>query len=94
MNLWKNRQPDALYRVVLPRDAFIALGWASDEVLQIEISPQQDALVLRAQNRPHPQCCACGSAQTLVPLGGGRWLCKACLAAANAEAAANVAAEA
>ncbi|MEI3013700.1 MAG: hypothetical protein V8T36_02455 [Ruthenibacterium lactatiformans] len=46
--------------------------------------PAQDALLLRAQNHPRPQCCACGGAQDLVSLGGRRWLCGACLAAANA----------
>ena len=60
------------------------LGWTSDEVLEAEALPAQDALLLRAQNHPRPQCCACGGAQGLVSLGGRRWLCGACLAAANA----------
>ena len=84
MNLWKDRRVDSLHRVVLPREAFSLLGWTSDEVLEAEALLAQDALLLRAQNHPHPQCCACGGAQGLVSLGGRRWLCGACLAAANA----------
>ena len=86
MNLWKDRRVDSLHRVVLPREAFSLLGWTSDEVLEAEALPAQDALLLRAQNHPRPQCCACGGAQGLVSLGGRRWLCGACLAAANAAA--------
>lgn len=70
MNLWKDRRVDSLHRVVLPREAFSLLGWTSDEVLEAEALPAQDALLLRAQG--------------LVSLGGRRWLCGACLAAANA----------
>ena len=81
MNLWKDRRVDSLHRVVLPREAFSLLGWTSDEVLEAEALPAQDALLLRAQNHPRPQCCACGGAQDLVSLGGRRWLCGACLAA-------------
>ena len=75
MNLWKDRRVDSLHRVVLPREAFSLLGWTSDEVLEAEALPAQDALLLRAQNHPRPQCCACGGAQDLVSLGGRRWLC-------------------
>ena len=84
MNLWKDRRVDSLHRVVLPREAFSLLGWTSDEVLEAEALPAQDALLLRAQNHPRPQCCAGGGAQGLVSLGGRRWLRGACLAAANA----------
>lgn len=76
MNLWKDRRVDSLHRVVLPREAFSLLGWTSDEVLEAEALPAQDALLLRAQNHPRPQCCACGGAQDLVSLGGRRWLCR------------------
>ena len=72
MNLWKDRRVDSLHRVVLPREAFSLLGWTSDEVLEAEALPAQDALLLRAQNHPRPQCCACGGAQDLVSLGGER----------------------
>ena len=68
MNLWKDRRVDSLHRVVLPREAFSLLGWTSDEVLEAEALPAQDALLLRAQNHPRPQCCACGGAQGLVSL--------------------------
>ena len=84
MNLWKDRRVDSLHRVVLPREAFSLLGWMSDEVLEAEALPAQDALLLRALNHPRPQCCACGGAQDLVSLGGRHCLCGACLAAANA----------
>lgn len=70
-----NRRVDSLHRVVLPREAFSLLGWTSDEVLEAEALLAQDALLLRAQNHPRPQCCACGGAQDLVSLGGRRWLC-------------------
>ena len=49
MNLWKDRRVDSLHRVVLPREAFSLLGWTSDEVLEAEALPAQDALLLRAQ---------------------------------------------
>ena len=75
MSLWKARRVDSLHRVVLPREAFSLLGWTSDEVLEAEALLAQDALLLRAQNHPRPQCCACGGAQDLVSLGGRRWLC-------------------
>ena len=55
MNLWKDRRVDSLHRVVLPREAFSLLGWTSDEVLEAEALPAQDALLLRAQNHPRPQ---------------------------------------
>lgn len=48
MNLWKDRRVDSLHRVVLPREAFSLLGWTSDEVLEAEALPAQDALLLRA----------------------------------------------
>ena len=56
MNLWKDRRVDSLHRVVLPREAFSLLGWTSDEVLEAEALPAQDALLLRAKNHPRPQC--------------------------------------
>ena len=71
MNLWKDRRVDSLHRVVLPREAFSLLGWTSDEVLEAEALPAQDALLLRAQNHPRPQCCACGGAQALFPWAAG-----------------------
>ncbi|MFR1357039.1 MAG: hypothetical protein ACLSBB_07115 [Ruthenibacterium lactatiformans] len=71
MNLWKDRRVDSLHRVVLPREAFSLLGWTSDEVLEAEALPAQDALLLRAQNHPRPQCCACGGAQDLVSWAAG-----------------------
>ena len=69
MNLWKDRRVDSLHRVVLPREAFSLLGWTSDEVLEAEALPAQDALLLRAQNHPRPQCCA--ARRTLFPWAAG-----------------------
>ena len=67
MNLWKDRRVDSLHRVVLPREAFSLLGWMSDEVLEAEALPAQDALLLRAQNHPRPQCCACEPSSAAEP---------------------------
>lgn len=54
MNLWKDRRVDSLHRVVLPREAFSLLGWTSDEVLEAEALPAQDALLLRAPKPSAP----------------------------------------
>ena len=56
MNLWKDRRVDSLHRVVLPREAFSLLGWTSDEVLEAEALPAQDALLLCVRRRTGPCC--------------------------------------
>ena len=94
-NTTPERRPDCVTEIRMGNTVLVVSGFfkkdttdtAADKmmkVLEAEALPAQDALLLRAQNHPRPQCCACGGAQDLVSLGGRRWLCGACLAAANA----------
>lgn len=71
MNLWKDRRVDSLHRVVLPREAFSLLGWTSDEVLEAEALPAQDALLLRAQTIRARSAVRAAAHRTLFPWAAG-----------------------
>lgn len=69
---------DEKQRVALPVEALAAMGWGWDETLELCVSAEENALLLRAQSPKPPRCCACGAGGPLLPVGGGKWLCTHC----------------
>lgn len=78
MGRWENYRLDPLDRLTIPWEAMQTLGWAPGELLEMELSDGKNALLVRPQNSVRSDCCACHSPHALLPVGGGRWLCKSC----------------
>lgn len=78
MDHWENYRLDPLDRLTIPWEAMQALGWAPGELLELKLSDGKNALLVRPQNGVCSDCCACHSPHALLPVGGGRWLCKSC----------------